>query len=173
MAFCTNCGTQVADGIKFCTSCGSSMKMNTAVPAPSTEPRPECATEQPAPVAPANTPSQPISLTLQPQQPKGAQQPTSSTGYSTPTSIYQEDPISTSSYVGILFLLMIPLLNLLLLLIWACGGCRKVNKRNLSRALLIWMLIGCVLSGILFLVGGFFFTDQLDMLKELGNEYCK
>ena len=34
MAFCTNCGTNVPDGIKFCTSCGTPMSVQAQPQAP-------------------------------------------------------------------------------------------------------------------------------------------
>lgn len=130
MAFCTNCGNQVPDGIKFCTSCGAAMGATAPV-----QP-----TQQPAPVYAAQ-----------------------------PVAVYQEEPISTGGYIGIMFLMMLPLINLILLIIWACGGCKKVNKRNFARAMLVWMVIASVLGGLLFLVGGLFFGDTINALKEYGT----
>jgi hypothetical protein len=40
MAFCTNCGTQVADGVKFCTSCGTAIGASAASQAAPTPPPP-------------------------------------------------------------------------------------------------------------------------------------
>lgn len=143
MAFCTNCGNQVPDGIKFCTSCGTLIKAA-------------------APAQLAQSAQQPV------QQPVMQQQP--ATIYTAPpVTAYQEEPISTGGYIGIMFLMMLPLINLILLIIWACGGCKKVNKRNFARAMLVWMVIASVLGGLLFLVGGLFFSDTIDVLKEYGT----
>lgn len=98
------------------------------------------------------------------QQPLYAPQPVA------PAAVYQEEPISTGSYIGIFFLLMIPIVNLICLLVWACGGCAKRNKTNLSRALLVWMLIGAVLGGLVFLAGSLLFGDTLDSIRELGSQ---
>ena len=122
MAYCTKCGTQVADGVKFCTSCGS---------------------------------------------PMGAAQPQPQPQYA---PVYTEEPISTGAYIGIFFLLMLPVINLILLIVWACGGCNKKNKTNLSRALLVWMLIGALIGGIIALAGGLLFGDSINELMELGKE---
>lgn len=67
-------------------------------------------------------------------------------------------------------LLMIPIVNLLCLIVWACGGSNKKNKVNLSRAMLFWMLIGTVIGGIIALAGGMLFGDSINELMELGNE---
>jgi hypothetical protein len=63
-------------------------------------------------------------------------------------------------------LLAIPALNLLLLIIWACGGCRKRNKRNLARAILLWCLIGGILTLLIILAGTFLFGNEWNTLKE-------
>lgn len=147
MAFCINCGKQVAEGVKFCPSCGASM----AAPVAETAPQ--------RPVVP------PIQQTVQ--------QPAPQPIYTAPplaTPVYKEEPISTGGYIGIFLLLMIPIVNLICLLVWACGGCSKRNKTNLSRALLVWMLISAVLGGLIFLAGGLLFGNQIDALKEFGSQ---
>lgn len=137
MAFCTNCGNQVPDGIRFCTSCGAPMKE----------------------AAPAQSAQQPMQQAPQPAPIYGAP----------PGTAYQEEPISMGGYIGIIFLMVLPLINLILLIIWACGGCKKVNKRNFARAMLVWMVIASALGGLLLLVGGLFFGDTIDALKEYGT----
>lgn len=147
MVFCTNCGTQVADGVKFCTSCGTPI----AATAPSAEQPPVAA-------------SPPIQRpTVAPPPPPVYTAPSAAT-------VYQEEPISTGSYIGILLLLLIPIVNLICVIIWACGGSRKRNKTNLARALLVWMLIGTVLAVLIFLAGSLLFGDQIEALKEFGSQ---
>ncbi len=148
MAYCTKCGTQVADGVKFCTSCGSPIGVA----------QPQAAQQQPQQQA---VQSQPQSQQPYVQQAQYAP---------APSAVYTEEPISTGSYIGIFFLLMIPVINLILLIVWACGGCNKKNKTNLSRALLVWMLIGTLIGGIIALAGGLLFGDSINELMELGKE---
>ena len=138
MAYCTKCGTQVAEGVKFCTSCGTPMGV----------------AQQPQPQQ---------TYTQQPYQ-----QPPYGQPY--PQSAYTEEPISTGSYMLMFLLMMIPIVNLLCLIVWACGGSNKKNKVNLSRAMLFWMLIGAVIGGIIALAGGMLFGDSINELMELGNE---
>ena len=52
------------------------------------------------------------------------------------------------------FILMIPIVNLICMIVWACGGSSKKNKVNIARAMLIWMLIGAIIGGIIALAGG-------------------
>ena len=166
MAFCTNCGNLEADGIKFCTSCGALMddfsSAQTVQPEqPASQPEPPVS----QPVQPASQPVQPIQQQPAPQQvqqpPQYAIPPTQAT-----QTVYKEVPISTGGYVGIIFLLSLPLINLLFLIIWACGGCNKVNKRNFARAILIWVLIGIILSGLLFLTATFIYDEEINALKD-------
>lgn len=58
-----------------------------------------------------------------------------------PLSQPNTDSISLMGWVGIIFLLMIPGVNLLLIIIWALGGCRKKQKARFARALLIAIVI--------------------------------
>ncbi len=148
MAFCTNCGNQIPDGVKFCTVCGAAL---TGEAAP--QPKPQPAQQ------PQAQPQPPHQQSVYQQQPY--QQP-----YTPP---YMEEPISTGGYIGIFLLMMVPVINLICLLVWACGGCKKVNKRNLSRAMLVLMLIGIVLGGLIAVAGSLLFGDIFSELETLGN----
>ena len=53
------------------------------------------------------------------------------------------------SFMGSLFLLSLPIAGFILMIVWAGGGCKNENKRNLARAMLIWMGIGIVITVIL------------------------
>ena len=144
MQYCKNCGNQVTDGVRFCISCGAAMTVE--------EPAIAATNTSPSPVAPV----QPLQRPVQPAQ----------TPVQTRAEVYKEEPVSTGGYFGIMFLLMIPLLNLLLLIIWACGGCRKVNKRNYARAVLLWFVVGSILSALIVLAGGLLFGNAFNELKE-------
>ena len=146
MPFCTNCGNLESDGVKFCTSCGSVMEDNSS--------------EQPVQQQP-----------IRQEQAQSVQQPIQQAPvYAAPApvtpTVYKEEPISTGGYIGIMLLLAIPVINLLCLIIWACGGCSKVNKRNFARAVLFWMLIGIIISGLIFLAITWLFSDEIKALKE-------
>ena len=117
MAFCTNCGTNVPDGIKFCTSCGT-----------------------------------PMSVQAQPQAPPPPQQT-----YVQPQPAPQ--PLPQQAYAP--------------LIIWACGGCQKVNKANFARAMLIMMIIGSVLSLLMFFAVRMLFGSEIDSLMEAFGDLLK
>lgn len=54
--------------------------------------------------------------------------------------------ISTWGWIGIKLLLLIPIANLVLVLVWSFGGARKQVKRNYARATLILGLISAIIS---------------------------
>lgn len=199
MAFCTFCGAQVPDEIKFCTGCGKPMPPQVKVQQPlqaqpqvQPQVQPQAQPQvQPQPVTPPPPPAYtaPTSPQLQPQpvyaapvppppppQPVYAAPPVPPPVYAAPADPNaplppgsKYEPITTGGYIGIMLLMMLPLINFILLLVWACGGCRKVNKTNFARAMLVVMLAGMVLSGIAFLIfgsiSGSLFGDVMDAMK--------
>ena len=164
MAYCTKCGAQVADGMKFCNSCGNPMGAAQPQAAPQ-QPRPQAAPQQPQP-QPQQTYQQHGQPQQQYQQPY-QQQPPYGQPYQQP--VYTEEPISTGSYMLMFLLLMIPIVNLICMIVWACGGSSKKNKVNLSRAMLLWGLIGAIIGGIIALAGGMLFGDSINELVEMGK----
>ena len=199
MAFCTFCGAQVPDDIKFCTGCGKPMPPQVKVQPPlqaqplvqpqvqpqakpQVQPQPVTPPPPPAYTAPASPQPQPQPVYAAPvpppppQQPVYAAPPVQPPMYAAPADPNallppgsKYEPITTGGYIGIMLLMMLPLINFILLLVWACGGCRKVNKTNFARAMLVVMLAGMVLSGIAFLIfgsiSGSLFGDVMDAMK--------
>jgi amino acid transporter len=97
-------------------------------------------------------------------------QPTTVAAPAAPQTVEtKERPISTGGWFGILFLLALPVLNLLLLIIWAVGGTGRVNKKNFARAVLLWMAIGVVLSILVAVIFSVFFSESgmIEKIKEL------
>ena len=112
-----------------CTSCGAELKEGlkfcTSCGAVVTE-------------APPVTNVPPVQPTVQPVvTPVAPQDPMAGTKY---------ELISTWGYIGISLLMCIPLIGQILMIVWACGGCRKLQKRNYARAMLIMFAISLVLS---------------------------
>ncbi|MGU3470195.1 hypothetical protein ACLBWT_03395 [Paenibacillus sp. D51F] len=60
--------------------------------------------------------------------------------------------IRTSSWMVTMLLLAIPILNIIMLLVWAFGSGVNLNKRNLSRAYLLLFLIVAGISLLIFLL---------------------
>ncbi|MBQ9989394.1 MAG: zinc-ribbon domain-containing protein [Lachnospiraceae bacterium] len=133
--FCTKCGATLSDDKKFCTECGIPIQAESQVD-----------TEQITNVQPV------YQKTVQAAPPVIPVQQTPPPVYGadvTPAKGSRYDPITTGGYIGIMLLMCIPVVGLILTLVWAFGGCKKINKRNLARATLIMTAIGLVISLIL------------------------
>ena len=116
-----NCGKNLPNEARFCEQCGTTITPAAAPPA--------------APAAP------PVSSAYQPQaMPR----------YAAPVMTSVRAPLSVGSYIGIFFLMMIPIANFILLLVWAFGGSVNLNKKNYARAVLLLALIGFALTVVFF-----------------------
>ena len=60
--------------------------------------------------------------------------------------------ISTGGYMGIFLLFSIPVVGLIFMIVWACGGCKKLSKRYLSQAMLVFALLGVAFSVLAYIV---------------------
>lgn len=58
-------------------------------------------------------------------------------------------PLKTADYFLMMLLFSLPLVGLILMIVWSFSGSTNVNRRNLSRASLIWYAISAVLSILL------------------------
>ena len=65
-----------------------------------------------------------------------------------------------------LILMAIPFVGFVLMVVWACGGCRKIARRNLARANLILLIIAIVLSVAAALLARFLFADDITRIFE-------
>ena len=65
-----------------------------------------------------------------------------------------QEHTSTGSWFLTIFLTSIPLVNFILLLVWAFSHSTPLSKRNWARAMLIWMLVAFVLLFLMAIVGG-------------------
>ena len=139
--FCTSCGATLDDDKKFCTECGASVDeapAGAAAPPPQAAPQPQA-----APVY-----AQTATATMPP--PQSAYQPAAACGGDmAPAKGSKYEPITTKGFIGIMLLMCIPIVGQILMIVWALGGCRKINKRNLARASLILMLVMMLLTALL------------------------
>lgn len=77
-------------------------------------------------------------------------------------------PLSLGDYLIMMLIGIIPVVNLIMLFVWAFGSNYNENKKNYARAMLIFALIGFVLSILLFAVFGAIFAN---MMGNLGGGY--
>ena len=161
MANCTQCGAELKSGSRFCAECGAAVGVVASPVAAEPTPAPTSA-PAPTPAAPAPAP-QPVTQPQSIPQPPKAAPAQGRPAYTPPPPAYTpptagETPppagskyelISTGGFIGIMLLMCIPVVGLILMIVWACGGCRKIQKRNLARAGLIMMVISVILGLII------------------------
>lgn len=68
--------------------------------------------------------------------------------------------ISVKSWMLMMLLLAIPLVNLIFLFIWAFSSDTNPNKSNYAKASLLWMAIGIVIYIIFIVIGLFAITNN-------------
>ena len=73
-------------------------------------------------------------------------------------------PVGVGEWIGTMFLMMIPIANIILLFVWAFGNSAKLSKRNWARASLIMALIGI---GVAILLAGILVPVFLSLFREI------
>lgn len=151
MKTCDNCGSPLAEGKRFCMECGTPAAAS-AQPEPKLEFVAMTDTEQPRGVQAAKPQSAQPARPQPPAQgqPKRRQNGTAqsfafSDPEAEPPSYSRYAVMSTGDFVGVMLLMIIPVVNIVLLIVWAFGG-KKINRRNWARAYLIVTLIGIALG---------------------------
>ncbi len=69
--------------------------------------------------------------------------------YPDASSVQDDTPLSFGTYMLLFLLMLIPVVNIVLLCMWAFGRQVNTNKRNFSRAALVYMAIGIVVSVVM------------------------
>jgi len=74
----------------------------------------------------------------------------------------QSDVISVGDWMVTLLIMIIPLINIIMLFVWAFGGGPKISKANWAKASLLWLLIMIIIYIIIFaIIGGAFLSGYL------------
>ena len=121
--FCTGCGSELNDNASFCTNCGKAFD-----------------TQQTA----QNTMQTPAA----PQAPKAKAQPAAQPVYA---PVPNTGVVGTGYYFGMMLLFAIPVIGWILCLVTALSN-KNQSKKNFAKAMLIWLIIGLILSIVLFFV---------------------
>lgn len=137
--FCEQCGIEIPENSKFCAGCGAKVEP--------TEPIVQ-ATEPEAEPAPTPEPAEAPKVQQTPPPPPPVPAPVVNTNQN--TSYNNRDnlvkPLSIGAYIGMFILLMIPIVNLIMILVWSFSDSVNINKKHFAIAQLILILIGIVLS---------------------------
>jgi len=157
--------------------------LNDTAAAVSTEPvsqeKPEPAyhSQTAAPVYPAAAPAYAAAAAAAPAASAAAHAVQTPQAYPAPAAVPAEDPdkpgrkskYAPMTSVGMaveIFLMSIPVVGFVLMILWSCGVCRKIARRNLARAYLILLIVGIIVLVVLALLGRFVFSDELTRLVE-------
>lgn len=141
--FCVNCGNEIANGMAFCSGCGAKTE-NITQPNNIEQNAKQITTVK-------ETKEQNI---LSP--PSKTQSVENSNNE--PTGKY--GVVSTGYFFGMMLLYAIPVIGWLICLITAFAS-KNENKKHFARAILIWLIIGAILSVSLF----FLFSWLGDVIK--------
>ncbi|MFO7637612.1 MAG: zinc ribbon domain-containing protein [Clostridia bacterium] len=150
--YCEKCGKTLAENAKFCDDCG------TRVTPPETMEaiKPEQSTTPPPPPVPATPPP--------PPPPKPVQQTNQYTYGPGANAVSLDKPLSVGAYLGMFILLAIPIVNIIMVFVWAFGGSTNKNKKNYAIAVMILVILGIILSIVMAItMGSLFATLFRDM----------
>lgn len=170
---CPTCGATILEGNRYCIECGTAIEqsdMQTPVQ-PAAENQSQPVFDYPVyQQVTDNQSSYGQEQSSQTSYQQGQQQQNTYQQYSYQQqpkndSVPGEDspyqPISVWGYVGIMLLMCVPCVGFIFLIVWACGGCRKVNKKNYARAALIVAAISLVFSLVFGVIFGTIITTAL------------
>jgi hypothetical protein len=147
MAFCTECGTNVAEGIKFCTGCGKPMGK-----APAQQEQSHAETPPVRTVTAAVPPVRPAY-----QAPAQSVFPNGGGKYAV---------MGTLAYIGHLLLFAVPVVGLIFAVKWAFSSKINQNRRNLARAMLIFAVLGIIAGIFLAIAAAARINSLLEYLRE-------
>lgn len=186
MINCPFCGVELSDDTKFCTACGT--KIESAAPtaeAVETEEAvvgavaegtaPEAViTENPVaePVAPVvnETYIEPAPAPIPAPIPMPVPMPASA-----PTSANEakdgEKPMSVGGWILTFILLCLPIIDIILTIVWACGKSKYKSKVTFARALLIVLLAAAILTAIGIIVLLILFRNDIDKIVEIFKDF--
>ena len=130
--FCTGCGKELADGLMFCTGCGT--KVPEGAPAESTS---QAETVKEAP-ATAEVKQEPVTVQAEPQQ-QTQQMPIQTAQQA------ENHSASTAHFFWMMLVYSLPLIGWLICIIMAFAP-KNESKKHFARAILIWGIVGIVIS---------------------------
>ena len=148
--FCTGCGMELTDGLMFCTGCGT--KVPEGAPAEAPAVKEEIPAEE-------KVVKEPVMVQAQPEQ---QQQyiPPQQQQYTPPMQALQQEEnhsASTAHFFWMMLVYALPLIGWIICIIMAFAP-KNESKKHFARAILIWGIVGIVISIIgliiLSLLGG-------------------
>ncbi len=136
--FCTGCGKELADGLMFCTDCGTKVAESAPAQADAVKEEVSVAAEavkEPVIIQaqPQQQPQQQYTPPQQPQYGQSSQQPA------------ENHSASTAHFFWMMLVYSLPLIGWLICIIMAFAPSNE-SKKHFARAILIWAIVGIVIS---------------------------
>ena len=155
---CRKCGRELPEDARFCGTCGTPVNVSAPAEEPAAAPQPPVPptqSEEVPPPPPAGDPVPPSAGTGNYSYNYSGQTPPPPVApqmmQTPPPAPNLDVPMSTGQFLLQELICMIPVVNLVMLLIWAFSDGTNTNRKNWSRSRLILIGIGFVLS-IIFLI---------------------
>ena len=186
MEFCTECGATLDPGSRFCTGCGAAQGEAAPIPVAVAAPTLEEANlvfetpAEPVPEAPAYAPPPQPQYTPPGQQqtyvppPRPSPQPAPGYGYAQQGYAPSQrmggnaSVMGTGAFFGLMLLYSLPVIGLITCLIFAFSG-SNLNRRNFSRAMLIFLVIALVLAIVVGVMVGWAVEAAREAILEAGG----
>ena len=136
--FCTGCGMELTDGLMFCTGCGT--KVPEGAPAEAPAVKEEIPAEE-------KVVKEPVMVQAQPEQ---QQQyiPPQQQQYTPPMQALQQaenHSASTAHFFWMMLVYALPLIGWIICIVMAFAP-KNESKKHFARAILIWGIVGIVIS---------------------------
>ena len=136
--FCTGCGMELTDGLMFCTDCGT--KVPESAPAEAPAVKEEIPAEE-------KVVKEPVMVQAQPEQ---QQQyiPPQQQQYTPPMQALQQaenHSASTAHFFWMMLVYALPLIGWIICIVMAFAP-KNESKKHFARAILIWGIVGIVIS---------------------------
>ncbi len=139
--FCNNCGQEIPDGTGFCNACGTPVDQPAQQAAPAVQPAPVQQPQQAAPVQQTQAPQ---------IQPAGQFDGSVSTGY----------------FFGMMLVYALPIVGWIACIVTAFKS-KHQTKKHFAKAMMIWLIIGLILSLITGVIITWLGTLLVDYINDL------
>ena len=84
---------------------------------------------------------------------------------------FDKKATSTGQWMLTLFLVCIPVVNIILLLVWAFSSSTERSKKNWARANIIWAIIGIIVTVALVAIGTAMGVDWNQVIQQYSQRY--
>ena len=136
---CPSCGTENPEGTKFCAGCGTNLQNQAPTNTYTPPAQPQYAAPQQYYAAPTTPPT-------------------------TPTIPEEYKPIGAWMYFLWNIVFSIPLVGLVLLIVFSCGGTSNINLRNYARSFFCALLVAVVFIILMTILGVSVFSSIANMM---------